>query len=80
MRSHLQVAVLLAILQQATAISYAITLGMCQSRLRSRPSGMASRWRSPSMEIASSLHSSSLWMWLAPLPPWRRSGTSWARV
>ena len=27
MRSHLQVAVLLAILQQATAISYAITLG-----------------------------------------------------
>ena len=79
MRLILLVAVLLAILQQATAIMLS-SWGMCQSRLRSQPSVMASRWRSPSMETDSSLPSPSLWMWLAPVPPWRRSGSSWGRM
>jgi len=41
---------------------------------------MAFMWRSPSREVASFLLSPSLWMWLSPCPPWRRLGTSWAKM
>ena len=54
MRFILLMAILLALLQQATAIPFAITLGNVSVQTDIPASGMASRWRSPHMEMASS--------------------------